>query len=91
MGVEIVQHHPDRTFSNRLKSQIPQHRDLIFNFLREAAPDITGFIRKEYSTDFVVVDVKNAVIKLDDIYQTRKYAELFDAKSLSEYLEQNLK
>jgi len=29
---------------------------------------------------FVVVEVKAEKLKLDDIYQTKKYAELFDAK-----------
>ena len=28
----------------------------------------------------MVVEVKNEVIKLEDIYQTKKYADLFDAK-----------
>ena len=52
----------------------------MFHFLIEAAPDLTGFIREEYSSAFVVVEVKTAVIKIDDIYQTKRYAELFDAK-----------
>lgn len=68
----------DKKFSNVLKGQIG--RDLIFNFLKEAAPDITGFVKGEYSREFIVVEVKNKAIKLDDIYQTRKYAELFDAR-----------
>ena len=69
-----------KKFSNKLKAKVGQQREIIFYFLKEAAPDITGFIEKQYSTDFVVVEVKREVIKLDDIYQTRKYAELFDAK-----------
>lgn len=70
----------DKTFSNRLKAEISQYREIIFFFLKDAAPDITGYIKKEYSTDFMVVEVKRDRIKLDDIYQTRKYAELFDAR-----------
>ncbi len=70
----------DKRFSNTLKGGISQHREIIFSFLKEAAPDIAGFIRKEYSTDFIVVEVKRDRIKLDDVYQTRKYAELFDAR-----------
>jgi len=70
----------DRKFSNPLKQQIDRNRDLIFNFLKEAAPDITGFVKGDYSREFIVVEVKNKPIKLDDIYQTRKYAELFDAR-----------
>jgi len=69
-----------KRFSNRLKAGIGQYREIIFSFLKEAAPDITGFITKEYSKDFIVVEVKRDRVKLDDIYQTRKYAELFDAR-----------
>jgi len=73
-------------FSNRLKGKI--NKDIIFIFLKKAAsPDITGLvdnIKEEYKTkyypSFVVIEVKKEEIKLDDIYQTRKYAELFDAK-----------
>ena len=53
---------------------------MVLYFLREAAPDITGFIRAQYSVDFLVCEIKNEALKLDDVYQTRKYAELFDAK-----------
>lgn len=70
----------DRKFSNTLKQQIDHNRDLIFNFLKEAAPDITGFVQGDYSKEFIVVEIKNKPIKLDDIYQTRKYAELFNAQ-----------
>src|SRR5216683_7426974 len=72
----------NRQFSNVLQSQIDSHRELIFAFLKEAAPDITGFVKKDSASlrEFVVVEVKTAPIKLDDIYQTRKYAELFDAR-----------
>ena len=72
----------NKQFSNVLQSQIDSHRELIFAFLKEAAPDITGFVKKDSASlrEFVVVEVKTAPIKLDDIYQTRKYAELFDAR-----------
>jgi mRNA-degrading endonuclease RelE of RelBE toxin-antitoxin system len=70
----------DKRFSNKLKGEISQYREIIFSFLKEAAPDIAGFIKKQYATDFIVVEVKLDRIKLDDIYQTRKYAELFDAR-----------
>jgi hypothetical protein len=70
----------DKHFSNKLKAQVSQNRDIIFSFMREAAPDITGFIKEENSTNFLVVEVKRETIKLDDIYQARKYAELFDAR-----------
>lgn len=72
----------NRKFSNKLKAEISPHghKDIIFHFLREAAPDITGFIKGQYSSDFIAVEVKDEQIKIDDIYQTRKYAELFGAK-----------
>jgi len=70
-------------FSNELKNKLGQYRDIIFVFLRSASPDISGFIeiKDDYSnTGFIVVEVKREEIKLDDIYQARKYGELFDAK-----------
>jgi hypothetical protein len=70
----------NKTFSNKLKSQVSLNRDIIFLFLKDAAPDVTGFVKEQYSVDFVVVEIKSEKLKLDDIYQTRKYAELFDAK-----------
>jgi len=70
----------DKKFSNKLKSKISDYRHIIFYFLKDVAPDIVGFVGKDSSTDFVIIEVKNEDIKLDHIYQTRKYAELFDAK-----------
>src|SRR6266853_6433852 len=72
----------NKQFSNILQAQIDNSRDLIFAFLKEAAPDITGFVKKDSSSprEFVVVEIKTTPIKLDDIYQVRKYAELFDAR-----------
>jgi len=72
----------NRQFSNVLQAQIDSNRDLIFAFLKEAAPDITGFVKKDSASprEFVVVEIKTSPIKLDDIYQVRKYAELFDAR-----------
>jgi hypothetical protein len=69
-----------KKFSNRLKAEIPEHRNLIFRFLNEAPPDITGFVREQYTTTFFVAEFKKEILRLDDIYQTRKYAELFGAK-----------
>ena len=72
-----------KSFSDTLKSVIPRGHEIIFNFLkvREARPDVTGFIKAKYdSKDFVVVEVKLNTLKLDDIYQIRKYADLFNAR-----------
>ena len=70
----------NKRFSNKLKAQVRSNRDIIFLFLKEASPDITGFIKREYSSDFVIVEFKKEKIKIDHIYQTRKYRDLFDAK-----------
>lgn len=72
----------DRKFSNKLKAAINEHgnRDIIFSFLKDAVPDITGFVKDQHSHAIIVVEVKKTAIKLDDIYQTKKYAELFNAK-----------
>ncbi|MBA7697299.1 hypothetical protein ES703_105962 [subsurface metagenome] len=66
--------------SNELKSKIPDRRQIIFNFLKDVTPDITGYIEKDGRTDFVIIEIKNGQIKLDHIYQARKYADLFEAK-----------
>lgn len=70
----------NKKFSNKLKAQIPDYRHIIFYFLKEVAPDISGFIKTEYGTNFIVIEVKDEILKLDHVYQARKYAELFDAK-----------
>jgi len=70
----------NKTFSNKLKKEIPDYKQLIFYFLDQVAPDITGFIKRTYGTEFIIIEVKDEVIKLDHIYQVRKYAELFDAR-----------
>lgn len=70
----------DKKFSDRLKAEIREGRDIIFLFLKKASPDITGFIKKDSWADFIVIEFKREKIKLDDIYQTRKYRDLFDAK-----------
>lgn len=70
----------NKKFSNKLKAEIREGRDIIFNFLKQASPDITGFIKNKYSSDFIVVEFKRERIKLDDIYQARKYKDLFGAK-----------
>jgi hypothetical protein len=77
--LEVTAH---KQFSNVLQSQIDPNRDLIFAFLNDAAPDITGFVKKVSSSlrEFIVVEVKVTPLKLDDIYQARKYAELFEAR-----------
>ncbi len=68
-----------KKFSNILKSEITKHgnRDIIFRFLKEAAPDITGFIKDDFSSSFIVVEVKNEIIKLDNILKSRHFIARF--------------
>lgn len=65
--------------SNRIKEKVHDSKNIIFSFLRDARPDITGFSVGKHSEKFFVIEVKNEEIKLDHIYQTRKYIDLFDA------------
>jgi len=67
-------------FSNKLKSKIPSGREIIFLFLKRLAPDITGFVEGCSLPGFVVAEVKRGKIELDDIYQLKKYADLFEAR-----------
>jgi len=68
----------NKKFSDKLKANIGRDRDIIFQFLKEASPDITGFI--EDSSYFIVIEFKKGRIDLKDIYQTKMYRELFNAK-----------
>jgi hypothetical protein len=68
----------NKEFTNGLKNQIRPERNIIFNFLKSVRPDITGFIKD--SSDFIVIEFKKKRIELNDIYQTKKYRELFNAK-----------
>jgi len=72
----------DKSFSDVLKSAIPKGHDIIFNFLKtkEARPDITGFIKTRFGYEFIVAELKTTTLKLNDIYQLRKYADLLNAR-----------
>ena len=67
-------------FSEKLKREVKD--DIVFSFLKKrASPDITGFLKGPFSdTQFITVEVKRKRIVLDDIYQAKKYADLFRAK-----------
>jgi transcriptional regulator len=68
----------EKGFTSELKRAIPETREIIFPFLGKK-PDISGFVEKEYSKDFVIIEVKEE-IKLDGIYQAKLYKEVFDAR-----------
>lgn len=75
-------------YSETLK-HVVEH-DIIFTFLKEAPPDLVGFVLKEGADErnagysdvrsYITVEVKPSKLKLDDIYQAKKYGDLFCAK-----------
>ncbi len=67
-------------FSSEMKKHIPRGREIIFHFLKQAAPDLTGFVTREQGRGFIVVEVKTTTIRLKDVSQVRGYAELFGAQ-----------
>ena len=71
----------DTNFSETLKSAIPHGHEIIFNFLRSSRPDMTGYLTNKYgSKDFIIAEIKLDSLKLEDIYQLRRYADLFNAQ-----------
>lgn len=71
----------DKPLSNKLKAEVNDHRGIVFYFLKEARPDICGYFKKDGSSkQFIILEIKNTVLKLDDIHQTRKYAELLEGR-----------
>jgi hypothetical protein len=63
----------------KLKQAIPKERNIVFRFLKKK-PDILGYIEERYTKDLIIIEVKEKITKLDDIYQTKLYKEVFDAK-----------
>jgi len=81
------------TYSETIK-RVVKH-DIVFAFLGNAAPDLTGFVLKDAEdnapidiraarnqdvSSFITVEVKPERIKLRDIYQAKLYGDLFSAK-----------
>jgi hypothetical protein len=65
--------------SDKVKGKIPQHREIVFAFLKKR-PDLFGFVEGEYASDLITVEVKGRIKTLDDIYQAKLYKEVFDAR-----------
>lgn len=74
-------------FSETIK-RVVRH-DIIFKFLgRSISPDLTGFVPRkgmpllEPSSieDFITVEIKRDKVTPQDIYQTKMYGDLFQAK-----------
>lgn len=43
-------------------------------------PDIAGFVKTTYGKEIVTVEVKSHIRKINDFFQAKRYAEVFDAK-----------
>ena len=68
-------------FSEEIKSKVPDFYDIIFSFLKKKnSPDLTGFVKEQHNIEFITVEIKNDVITLEDVYQAKRYADLFRAK-----------
>jgi hypothetical protein len=67
-------------FSRHIKENIPDYLEIIFSFLTSERPDLTGFVNEQGALNFITVEVKNNLIDLKDIYQAKRYADLFQAK-----------
>ena len=68
-------------FPEEILGKVPEYYDIIFSFLKKKnSPDLTGFIKKNSTIEFITVEIKDAQIKLEDIYQAKRYADLFKAK-----------
>jgi hypothetical protein len=69
----------EKGLSEKLTGRIPQHREIVFAFLKKR-PDLCGFVEGQNSCDFITVEVKKRIEKLDDIYQAKLYKEVFQAR-----------
>ena len=69
----------EKRLSEKLKGNIPQGREIVFTFLKKR-PDLLGFVEGQYSSNFITVEVKEQIKKLDDIYQAKLYKEVFEAR-----------
>jgi hypothetical protein len=65
--------------SEKLKEKIPHDREILFVFLKKK-PDIFGFVEEKYTKNFITVEIKEKISRLDDIYQAKLYKDVFDAK-----------
>ena len=76
------------TFSETLKRVVGQ--DIVFSFLKTESPDLTGFILRPAADvrfagtkdvkSFMTVEVKRGKVTLKDVYQAKRYGDLFCAE-----------
>jgi len=69
----------NKRFTNRLKRHFS--KDTLYIIKVEGFfPDLTGFVKTQYATDLITVEVKAKAITIRDIFQAKEQAEIFDAK-----------
>jgi hypothetical protein len=67
-------------FSPKIKKEIPVYNEIIFSFLKNEKPDLIGYVKEDYGVKYITVEIKNIPINLNDVYQAKKYADLFQAR-----------
>jgi hypothetical protein len=67
-------------FPEKIKEAIPEHRNIIFSFLKSSRPDITGVISDNNGGHHLMVaEIKTSPLELKDVYQTKRYKDLLCA------------
>jgi hypothetical protein len=54
-------------FSEDVKAAIPDGREIVFPFLRRK-PDIIGYVKRDYSKELIVVEVKEKSLTIENIF-----------------------
>jgi len=69
----------DKRFSDKLKKQFS--KDTLYIIRVEGFfPDLTGFVKTQYGSELITVEIKPENITIKDIFQAKEQAEMFDAK-----------
>jgi len=68
-----------RGLSNQLQRCLDDFA-LFYIKIDKQIPDITGFVKTTYGKEIVTVEVKSRIRKINDFFQAKRYAEVFDAK-----------
>lgn len=66
-------------FSRKLKKEFDDVA-LYMITIERFSPDISGFVKTKYSTDIITVEVKAEKPMIKHIFQTKDYAQIFNAK-----------
>lgn len=65
--------------TERAKQAVPAGREIVFSFMRDR-PDIIGIVDGQFSKHLLVAEVKEGSPTLENIYQIKRYKEVFDAR-----------